>query len=392
MDSVNGLQIQAFDSLQDLAILHADWESLVADFPHGTAFCTWMWLVPWWHAFAGSDQLRVVAVRDSASLIGLAPLSLTTQPLFGTSLRILRLMGDGSHDSDNLDLPVRPAWEAEFSQILFEWIEQQSSAWDVCQLRTLPAHSPVGNRLLSLSKARGWKTFVSSRPQSVVELPATWEAYLKRLSGKERGKIGLRARRLEKKYLIDIRKCTEEHDLDVALKALFELHGKHWQLRGLPGTLHVPERRRFYRELAGLLLACHRLEMWLLEADGKIVAAQFGLRHGDTVFSLQEGFDPEYSADSVGYVLRSQVLKNLIADGIRKYDFLGGTDDSKLRWGAEVRSYLNLEFARPRTRGSVHLQLKYKTNETKAWLREHLPGAWQTFKRLSGQVRKESSS
>ena len=390
MDSVNRLQIQVFDSLQDLTLLHADWESLVADFPHGTVFSTWMWLVPWWHAFAGGDQLRVVAVRDGSSLIGLAPLSLATQPSFGSSLRILRLMGDGSHDSDNLDLPVRPAWEAEFSQILFEWIEQQSSAWDVCQLRTLPAHSPVGNRLLSLSKARGWKAFVSSRPQTVVELPSTWEAYLKRLSGKERGKIGLRARRLEKKHLVAIRKCTEEHELDVALKALFELHGKHWQLRGLPGTLHLPERRRFYHELAGLLLACHRLEMWWLEADGKIVAAQFGLRYGDTVFSLQEGFDPEYSADSVGYVLRSQVLKNLIADGIRKYDFLGGTDDSKLRWGAEVRSYLNLELARPRTRGSVHLQLKYKTNQTKAWLREHLPGAWQALKRLSG--RKESSS
>jgi CelD/BcsL family acetyltransferase involved in cellulose biosynthesis len=303
------------------------------------------------------------------------------------------LMGDGSHDSDNLDLPVRPAWEAEFSQTVFEWMEQQSSAWDVCQLRTLPAHSPVGNRLLNLLKARGWKTFVSSRPQSVVELPNTWEAYLKRLSSKERGKIGLRARRLEKKYHIEIRKCTEESELDVALKALFELHGKHWQLRGLPGTLHAPERRRFYRELAGLLLACQRLEMWLLEADGKIVATQFGLRYGNTVFSLQEGFDPEYSADSVGYVLRSQVLKNLIAAGIRKYDFLGGADDSKLRWGAEVRNYLNLEFARPWTRGSVHLQLKYKTSETKAWLREYLPAAaWQTLKRLTGRGYKAASS
>jgi CelD/BcsL family acetyltransferase involved in cellulose biosynthesis len=394
MDSVNKLKTEVFDSLQELATLHADWESLVADFPHSTIFCTWTWLVPWWRAFAGGDQLRILAVRDrSSSLVGLAPLALTTQRAFGTTLRILRLMGDGSHDSDNLDLPVRPVWEAQFSQIIFEWMEQQSNAWDVCQLRTLPAHSPVGNRLLSLLKARGWKTFVSSRPQSVVNLPNTWEAYLKRLSSKERGKIGLRARRLEKKYRVEIRKCTEGPELDVALKALFELHGKHWQLRGLPGTLHVPERRRFYRELAGLLLACRRLEMWVLEADGKIVATQFGLRHGDTVFSLQEGFDPEYSADSVGYVLRSQVLKNLIVAGIRKYDFLGGTDDSKLRWGAEVRSYLNLEFARPRTRGSLHLQLQYKRNETKAWLREHLPAAaWQTLKRLSGREQKAPSS
>src|SRR5207253_2397530 len=122
---------------------------------------------------------------------------------------------------------------------------------------------PVANQLLSLLKSRGWKAFVSSRPQSIVELPNTWEAYLKRLSSKERGKIGLRTRKLGKKYYIEICKCAEEPELDMALEALFELHGKHWRLRGLPGTLHLPERRQFYRELAGLLLARNRLELWL---------------------------------------------------------------------------------------------------------------------------------
>lgn len=231
----------------------------------------------------------------------------------------------------------------------------------------------MGTRLLRDLKARNWRAFTSARPQSVVELPESWESYLKGLSSKERGKIGLRTRRLEKKYKIQIRKCAEEVELDSFLAALFDLHGKHWQLRNLPGTLHSPARRQFYRELARLLLARHRLEFWVLELDGKIVATQFGLRHGDTVFSLQEGFDPEHSSDSVGYVLRSQVLRQLIADGIRHYDFLGGTDDSKVRWGAQVKSYLNLDFARPRTRGSLHLSLKHRSVEAKGWLRTRLP-------------------
>jgi len=36
----------------------------------------------------------------------------------------------------------------------------------------------------------------------------------------------------------------------------------------------------------------------------------------------------------VGYVLRGQLLRNLIDRGIRRYDFLGGEDESKTRWGA----------------------------------------------------------
>ena len=103
----------------------------------------------------------------------------------------------------------------------------------------------------------------------------------------------------------------------------------------------------------------NRLDFWLLKLNGRIVAAQLGLRYGDTVFSLQEGYDPDYSTDSVGYVLRSQVLRNLIAQGVHNYDFLRGTDESKARWGSVVKSYLNINFARPRSRkrlslGGVH--------------------------------------
>jgi hypothetical protein len=115
------------------------------------------------------------------------------------------------------------------------------------------------------------------------------------------------------------------------------------------------------------------------------VAAQFGLRHRDTVFSLQEGFDPDYFSDSVGYVLRSQVLKSLIREGVRKYDFLGGTDESKMRWGAVVKNYVNLEFAPPFTRGSIHLNLKNGGSEAKIWLRQRLPTPiWQMAEASGG--------
>lgn len=383
------MKIDTYETLESVEVLRGEWEALLEAFPYSTTFSTWEWLAPWWRAFARNDKLLVLALRNSSSsLIGLAPFGLTAQRVAGAKLRSLRLMGDGSHDSDNLDMPVRTGCEAEFSRTLFDWLQQHAREWDICQMRTLPAHSPVGNQLLNDLTAHGWKAFTSTRPQSVVELPESWEAYLNELSSKERGKIGLRTRRLEKKYKVQIRKCVAEAELNSALEALFDLHGKHWRLRGLPGSFQLPARRQFYRELAPLLLSRQRLEFWLLEIDGRIVAAQFGFRHGDTVFSLQEGFDPEYSSDSVGYVLRGQVLKKLIGRGIRKYDFLGGTDESKVRWGAQVKSYLNIEFARPRSKGSLRLSLKYTGAGMKAWLRANLPDpVLRALKRLRGQQR-----
>jgi CelD/BcsL family acetyltransferase involved in cellulose biosynthesis len=391
MASNESLKIEVHDNLEKVGALRAEWDALLSDFPHATVFSTLEWLLPWWRAFRRNSELRVLAFRNAQnSLVGLAPLAIISSRDFGPELPILRLLGDGTHDSDNLDLPVRVGYEAPVSRALVEWLEGEAGCWSICQFRTLPAPSLVGNRLVEELRARRWRVFTSTRPQTVVSLPETWEAYLKSLSSKERGKIGLRTRRLEKKYTIDIYKCASDPALDSALQALYELHGKHWQKRGLPGTLHVPARRQFYRELAGQLLARQRLDFWLLKADGKIVAAQFGLRYGGTVFSLQEGYDPEYAADSVGYVLRSQVLKTLIAEGIRKYDFLGGTDDSKIRWGGEVKHYLNLQFARSGTRGSVYLSLEHKKAKAKVWIRDRLPKRmWQTLKRTSESQRED---
>jgi len=387
MASEQNLTIVVHQSVESLEQLRPEWETLLSAYSPSTIFSTLEWLVPWWRAFAGNDRLLVLAFRDSSSvLVGLAPLAVTVRSAIPLSVRVLGLMGDGSHDSDNLDLPVRPGYEDRFIRDLFDWMQQNSGLWDICELNTLPCDSTAGKKLRGELARRKWPNVASTRPQTVVELEESWEAYLKRLSSKERSKIGLRARRLEKKFEVRMRRCSKEAEIDSMLLALFDLHGKHWRARDLPGTLQSPARQKFYRELARLVLARDRLEFWVLELDGKIVAAQFGLRYGTAVFSLQEGFDPAHAVDSVGYVLRSHVLKQVMSGGVRRYDFLGGTDDSKMRWGGELKNYLNLHFARPGSRGSAYLTLQSKSGQTKAWLRSHLPAAvWKGLKRTIGK-------
>jgi CelD/BcsL family acetyltransferase involved in cellulose biosynthesis len=385
------LEVRVYDTLDSLLTLETAWEQLLSEFPTATTFSTLDWLLPWWRAFGSGQQLKVVAFFDSTSrLVALAPLSVTPHRVAGgVKLKLLRLMGDGSQDSDNLDLPVRPGFEDRFAGSLLDFLETERNPWDFVELNTLPPESPGANAFRQLLGQKKWVTAEQQKPASAIALPATWEEYGRLLSAKERGKIGLRTRRLEKKYEVRIRKCANEGEIDSLLQALYELHGKHWQLRGLTGTLHLPARRQFYGELARLLLRRGRLELWVLEVTGKIVAAQFGLRYGTSVFSLQEGFDPEYAADSVGYVLRSRVLKQLIADGVRRYDFLGGADESKLRWGAQTGHYWNLRFARPLSVGAAYIQAQNYAGQGKSWLRQHLPEtAWEMLHKINVGVRR----
>lgn len=383
-----GFEIQACQDLEALKDLLPAWDGLLDQIPTATIFSTWEWLVSWWRAFGAGQSLLAMAFRDpKGELAGLAALSITRRP--GSRLRVLRLMGDGSGDSDNLDLCARPGLEDAFTEALLDYLREHSNIWDFCELNRLPSGSPVGTSLLRHLQQRRWTSIPYPQPWSVVPLPETWEGYLKQLSSKERGKIGLRTRRLEKRYQMRYLKCAEP-DLGPCLDALFRLHQTRWQLRGEAGSFNFVARRQFYEEISRLFLARGWLEFWLLELDSKIVAAQFGFRYRDAVYSLQEGFDPAYSSDSVGYVLRAHVLKDLIGRGIRRYDFLWGESPAKARWGVQVNRYLDIHFAQPLTRGSLYLRAVHRAGETKEWLRGHLPQpAWRILQilnvRLSNQ-------
>lgn len=369
------LRVHCHESLDELAALRPAWEELLARPSTASIFSTWEWLAPWWRAYGEGKDLHVLAFRDDESrLVALAPLCLDTARVRGLgTLRQLRLLGDGSGDSDNLDLPVWPGREQDFAHSLLDRLLEKASRWDLCSFDTLPPDSPAAVALRRELEERRWPRAMYPLPRSAVDLPASWESYLERLSPKERDKLAYYSRRLEKRHRVRFIRCTEGGELSRGLQALFRLHQKRWERTPEPGSFASPARRQFYGEMSRAFLRRGWLEFWLLELDGEIVAAQFGFRYRDTVSALQEGFDPDLSSDSVGFVLRGHVLQRLIGAGARRYDFLAGLDPSKDRWGAQASAYTNLVFARPRSRGGAHVRLARDSYATKEWLRARLP-------------------
>ena len=173
---------------------------------------------------------------------------------------------------------------------------------------------------------------------------------------------------------------------------LFDLHQQRWESIGRPGSFRSPARRSFYRGLAEILLARDELEFWLLDLNGKPVAAQFGFRFGTAVYSLQEGFDPAFAKDSVGYVLRAHVLQRLIAGGVRTYDFLGGASDSKTRWGAAIGRYVNFRFSRPRSLGAAFVHVRREAEGVKEWVRARAHRRiWEMLHNMKMKFRKRNA-
>jgi CelD/BcsL family acetyltransferase involved in cellulose biosynthesis len=191
-------------------------------------------------------------------------------------------------------------------------------------------------------------------------------------SSKERGKIGYRTRRLEKDFRTNYFRVASPNALLPRLDKLFQLHQMRWERRNEPGSFSVLERRKFYLKIATEFLRNGWLEFWFLELNDVQVAAQFAFAYRNMAYSLQEGFDPNYSSRSVGYILRSHVIRRLIELGMRKYDFLGGEDDSKLRWGGERSQYLDIHMAASFSRAGAFLMCRTRILACKKLIRTHI--------------------
>jgi CelD/BcsL family acetyltransferase involved in cellulose biosynthesis len=369
------LRVRTVRTWDELEAIRPAWERILQDGEALTIFSTLEWLGAWWKAFAKDKELVApVFLNSDEEIVGIIPLYTdSVDPAVPFRVRRLRFVGDGSEDSDNLDLIILPGYEASCTQAFLSWLGSNPH-WDICELNTLPLNSGAVPSLVREMKRCGWTLRRLERPRSRIPLPDTWEIYLKQtISHKEKEKIVYYTNRLQKRFQVSITKCDSARSLPAALASLFELHQKRWQSRGKPGAFSSAQRRELYYKMASSFLERGWLEFWILRLDGKPVAAQYGFRYRDAVYSLQEGFDPAHSADRVGYVLRAHLLKMLIGQGVRQYDFLGEEDPSKNRWGAQLGSYADIHFARPLTQGAAHLRMDQTARVLKSWFRTILP-------------------
>jgi CelD/BcsL family acetyltransferase involved in cellulose biosynthesis len=199
-------------------------------------------------------------------------------------------------------------------------------------------------------------------------------------------------RRLANRYHVRIYRCENLSELASGLKVLFFLHQKRWNRASQRGSFGSRARREFYGGMAEAFFRRRWLEFWFLELNGAAVAAQFCFRYRDSAYVLQEGFDPDFAHDKVGYALRATMLQYFIHLGIKRYDFLEGFVSHKYVWGARPGRYLNLCFARPTHFGRHYITYTKLASSSKEWLRDHFPSrAWNALYQLKTYIRGDSA-
>jgi CelD/BcsL family acetyltransferase involved in cellulose biosynthesis len=311
------------------AFRRLDWSEVVRLDPEGTVFHTPAYLKLWWEEFASGELRIAVALDDGGEIVGACGFELADG-----QLRFL-----GGFDVTDYQGPVSlPEARDEVAAGILASVE--ALAWEGADLRGIPAGSAWASALERAAAGRGWTLErAEDGVAPLIELPASFEAYLAGLPAKLRHEIRRKERRLIEQVGAPTvrfgRPATASKDMDRFL-------GLHRESPGPKGRFMQPGMEIFFRRLTESLLPAHVFHLAFLEVRGTVAAAAVGFGFKDTFSLYNSAFDREFGAVAPGMVLVADLLRRAADQGRRRFDLLKGDLPYKYRFGATPRRILRL--------------------------------------------------
>jgi CelD/BcsL family acetyltransferase involved in cellulose biosynthesis len=280
------------------------------------------WLKVWWDKFAADQVSHLCAVRNKGELIGIAPLMIEG--------KTARLMGD-PEVCDFVDVITVPGRGKAFFQNLIPYIRKQGATR--LDFGAVRVDSVVFTDLVAVAKDLNYETICDPEDVTMeLELPSTWDEYLKQLTGKERHEIRRKLRRLNEAAQVSLRVVKDPDGVAKEIDTFLTL----FKLNRWDKLAFMSDRRAaFFRSLAMEMAAARILRLYFLDLDDVPAAAAMCFDYRSTVYLYNNGYDMRYKSLSVGLLSTIFCIKESIQKGKARYDFLKGPEPYKRRLGGK---------------------------------------------------------
>ncbi len=354
-DRPPALRVEIIDDVDGFDRLREQWQGLHARTVPRNVFSSYAWSRTWWRNFGEERRLFLLAVRDRERLLALAPLELSRENFGPVSVRALQIVGTAGVPSrgmglaDRADFLVEPGRSDALDQLVRSIVEEQ--AWDVLLLRGLPEASPtLGALEATLSSER---VILRRRRRSnsfVLELPASWDAFLASKSAKWRKTHRAQANRAERAGRVEYERhfpCSSE-ELERAWEHVVAINLSSWKADRGTGLLQLDVLREFFRELTAAAAEEGLLDLTLARLDGEPFAYELYLSTNDTAGAYDGAYRRDTAHLSPGILITGFLIRDSIERGMQAFDFMRGDEPYKQRWGGEERHEVQLAAYRSR--------------------------------------------
>lgn len=361
------LTVQVVNEVTAFASLEREWDELAAN-SSATVFQTFDWQYLWWKHFAvrRDCHLFLVLVKSGEKLIGIAPFYIQTYSIMGFRIfRQLKFVGGGIQSSrltvlslerdgpsDYLDIVAMRGHERQVASVLAAFLRQKSYLWDEMYFQNVPEESTISTYLFPLLRQSGGSMTTSTADACLkVELPDTYEAYLRSLKKKARQHCRHACRVYFEDEQYKLEDVSQAGKIDGSLEILSQLHQNRWNRLGYAGLFSDSRFVSLHNEVAKAFAKKDRLWFKVLRREGKPVAAELGYKFNDRIYPYTSGFDEGRVAgsphSSPGLAMKLLVITDGIRSGFKMVDLSRGGESYKydLTSAEAHNTHVNLYFS-----------------------------------------------
>jgi CelD/BcsL family acetyltransferase involved in cellulose biosynthesis len=280
------------------------------------------WMEVWWQVFGVGLKPFIRTVKQENKVIGIAPLMIKD----GTACFI------GSTDvCDYQDFIVAPGMEQDFFSVLLD--DLKKNGIKELDLKHVRPDSLVLTNLKSIAEKRNYKTdSVKEDVSFEMDLPSSFDEYLKSLSTKQRHEVRRKMRRLNEEGNITYRFIDKGEGLTRALDTFFKMFTES---REDKAAFLTEQMKSYFKLLVTTMEDLDILKLGVLELDNKPIAEIMCFDYNDCIYLYNSGYDPQYISLSAGLLSKVYAIKDSIEKSKKRFDFLKGAEPYKGHLGGK---------------------------------------------------------
>jgi CelD/BcsL family acetyltransferase involved in cellulose biosynthesis len=349
------IEVNELRTTADLEPVRAEWDEL-ARRVKASVFLSHGWFMACARNLSTTEKLKILLLRDGGRLVGIAPLMSSR-----TSLRRMPL--------DQVGFLINVL--SPFCDFILEDVEKGIPAilsylfgagvFDVFNCSKLLESSPTAPVLQKELERMGIKGYPKQIAE-VVYLPIAgpWDDFYNARSRKFRMTRRSVANKISRLGEISVHCASTSDELRPALQSLLQLSALGWKRKEKRDLLAEDAERNLLTALVEWGGGTGNVRIWLLKAANDVIAAEFHLVDGPTIYGIRAQYDPRHFSYSPGRALDYEIVERLFKEGFTRYDMGPGVAEYKRNWTDSSYSVLQVEAFPKRLYPQLVAQLHYK--------------------------------
>ncbi|GEM_PF-2685111 len=353
------------------------WQEIYEEDSSASPFMSWEWVNSWMRYFSHNRELRLVYAEDAGGdPVAMIPFMAEPAAAFRfTFANKIQILGsDSMACSEHLGFLLKDGVDISIANDLLTFIWQQYQGCKYISFSDMDTGSRSAKTITNWATKNGIKQQIKTKGGCwQTELPKTLDDFLAKLSRNFRQQIRRSMRKIDNSNSFSVQQITDRESIKHAAGKLAELNLKRMSVKKINSCFNSAEMHNFFIDMTVDMICANRAWLDVIYSDGKIIAAALHLVDKNSVAYYQGGFDEEFGKLRPMVVLFAKAIQRAIDNNCTVYDFLGGNEAYKQRWGAVLQPYTTVSLLPDSHARNIMIQLFELYQRVKSAKQYHVP-------------------